>query len=116
MNPILVPVVLFLVIGSVLIAYFYFRYRARLEVQQTVRTAMERGQDLSPELLEAVGGEGAGGAGDLRKGTIWLALAVALGLMAWVVDERTLLGIAAFPLMLGIAYLVLWRLNTGRRA
>lgn len=115
MSPIFVPVVLFFVIGSVLIAYFYFRHRARLEVQKTVRTAMERGQDLNPELLEAIGGEVIGGQWDLRKGTIWLALAVALGLMAWVLQEPKLLGIAAFPLMLGIAYLVLWRLNTGER-
>lgn len=115
MEDTLVPIALFLLIGSVLIAYFYFRHRARLEVQQTVRTAMERGQDLNPELLEAIRENMTGGAGDLRKGTIWLALAAALGLMAWLVEEQELLGIAAFPLMLGIAYLVLWRLNGGKR-
>lgn len=115
MEDIVVPIVLFLVIGGVLVANFHFRHRTRLEAQQTMRTAMERGQELSPELLEAIGRDMAGGAGDLRKGTIWLALAVALGLMAWVVEELIPLGIGAFPLMLGIAYLVLWRLDGGKR-
>ncbi len=115
MESTLVPIVLFLALGGVLVAYFYFRHRSRLEMQQTIRAAMERGHDLSPELLDVIGGEPTGGAGDLRKGTIWFALAIAVGLMAWVVDEPHLLGIGAFPLMLGIAYLVLWRMNGGKR-
>jgi len=112
----LVPITLFLVIGLVLVTYFYLRHRAHSEVQQTLRAAMERGQELTPELLEAVGGEATGGLRDLRRGTLWLALAIALGIMSWIIGETRILGLAAFPLMLGLAYLVLWRLNSGRGA
>jgi hypothetical protein len=111
----LVPITLFLVIGAVLVAYFYFRYRSRLEVQQTLRAAMERGQELTPELMEAIGGETSSGPADLRRGMLWLALAAAVAVMAWVVETWELLGPAAFPLMLGLAYLILWRLNAGRK-
>lgn len=109
-------ITLFLVIGVVLVAYFYFRHRSRQEVQQTVRAAMERGHELTPELLAAVGSEASSGQGDLRRGTLWLALAAAVGIMAWVVETRELLAPAAFPLMIGLAYLVLWRLNAGKEA
>jgi hypothetical protein len=112
----LVPITLFLVIGVVLVAYFYFRHRARLEVQQTVRAAMERGHDLTPELLAAIGSEASSGPGDLRRGVLWLALAAAVAILAWVVETRELLGPAAFPLMIGLAYMILWRLNAGKEA
>ncbi len=104
-----VPITLFIVIGVVLCAYYYFRYRARQDVQHTVRLAVERGAELTPEVLEAFSAELTPSAlGDLRKGVLWLALAAALGLMSWAIDERDLLGIGGFPLMLGIAYLALW--------
>lgn len=109
-----VPITMFLVIGAVLCAYLYLRYRARQEVLATVRHALERGHELTPELLEAVSGDVGGGQRDLRKGVIWLALAVAIGIMSWAFDESDLLGIAALPLLLGIAYLILWRFSGGR--
>ncbi|MEQ8860692.1 MAG: DUF6249 domain-containing protein [Pseudomonadales bacterium] len=113
----LVPIVLFLTIGLVIGSYFFFRYRSRQAVQQTVRVAMERGQELTPEVLEVLAGDVAtGGQRDLRKGVLWLALAAAFGTLALVADEPDAFGVAAFPLMLGIAYLALWRFssrNTG---
>lgn len=109
-----VPIVMFVVIGVVLCTYLYLRFRTRREVQETVRAAIERGQELTPEVLESLTGDGPGGQRDLRKGVIWLALAAALGILALAVDEPDVLGPAALPLMLGIAYLVLWRINPGR--
>lgn len=112
-----VPIVLFLVIGTVLCTFFYLRYRARQEIQHTVRVALEQGKELTPELLEAISIDGASqGNADLRKGAVWLALAAALGLSAWILDEVDLLAFAGFPLMLGLAYLGLWRFDPGRAA
>lgn len=111
-----VPIVLFLVIGAVLSVYFFFRYRARQEIQHTLRLAMENGRELSPELLAAVSTDVVGGGRDLRRGVVSLALAAAIALFAWVMDESALLGFAAFPLMLGVAYLGLWRFDPNRAA
>lgn len=110
----LIPIVMFAVIGLVLCTYLLLRYFARRELQRTLRAAIERGQELSPEVLQTLSGEPASGAGDLRKGVIWLALAAALGLFSLAAGEPDLLGPAAFPLMLGLAYLVLWRFGPGR--
>ncbi len=112
-----VPIVLFLVIGSVSCTYFYLRYRARQEIQQTVRLAMEQGKELTPEMLEALSADVTPrGQADLRRGVVSLALAAALGLSAWSLDELDLLAFAGFPLMLGLAYLGLWRFSSGRPA
>jgi hypothetical protein len=112
----LIPIVLFLVIGIVLCIAFYLRYRARQDIQRTLRLALESGRELTPEFLAAVGAEPPGGNRDLRRGLIAFALAAALALCAWPLDAVELLGFAAFPLMLGIAYLVLWRLESNRSA
>lgn len=112
----LIPIILFLVIGVVLSTFFYFRHRARQEIHHTLRLAVEHGKDLSPELLEAISLDIGGGRRDLRRGVMSVAIAVAIAICAWMLDEVELLGIAAFPLMLGIAYLGLWRFNPGRSA
>lgn len=103
----LIPIVLFLTIGTVLGLYVYFRHRNRLELQQTVRMALERGQELTPEVLESLAGD-PGGQRDLRRGVIWLAVALAILTMGVTVDEWDLFGVAAFPGFVGLAYLVLW--------
>lgn len=109
----LVPIVLFLVIGVVISLYCFFRYRYRVAVQATVRGAVERGQDLTPELLEAIGGINISPDQDLRRGLIWLALGLATATASQLV-EPDLLAIAAFPLFVSVAYIALWRF-TGRK-
>lgn len=112
----MVPIVLFLVTGIVLCVVFYFRHRARQDVQHTLRLALEQGRELSPEVLEALSADVGGGHRDLRRGVISVAVAAAMAIFAWTIGEIELYGIAAFPLMLGIAYLGLWRFNPGRSA
>jgi hypothetical protein len=103
----LIPITLFLMIGVVLCMFFYFRHRTRQEMQQTVRAAIERGQELSPEVLEALIGD-PGGSRDLRRALIWIAVALGFAGFGWGVDEVALYGIGAFPLFVGLAYLVLF--------
>lgn len=103
----MIPIVLFLTIGTVLGLYAYFRHRQGLALQETVRMALERGQDLTPEVLEALAGD-RGGQRDLRRGLVWIAVALGVVSLGVSVDEQALYGIAAFPGFVGLAYLVLW--------
>jgi hypothetical protein len=109
MEDALVPIVLFLTAGTVFCTYFYLRFRGRQAVQETVRLAMERGNEMTPQLLEMLA-NGNSTHGDLRRGVVLIALAGAFAVMALVLDTVQLYGVAAFPLLVGIAYLVLWRL------
>ena len=109
----LIPIVLFIVIGIALSLAFYYRYRTRKEVQESVRAAIDKGQELTPELLKSLGEAGDPKIADLRRGTISIAIGLAFVTFALVLGEedarRPLTAISAFPFLLGLAYLGLWR-------
>lgn len=108
---IVIPVVMFLSIAVVTITYFYFKSRARADKQQTIRLALEKGSELSPEFLKQLGEEKPAGDKDLRRGVIFLALASGLVLIGFAVPEpealRGLLAGAALPFSIGAAFLLM---------
>ena len=111
----LIPISLFIGLTVVLGLFFWFRYRNRNDMQQTIRLALDKGQELSPELIDRLGHPRAGKHKDLRLALIWLALAVGLALCGLAVPDPTgytlrgCLAGAAFPLAIGVAYLVMYR-------
>jgi hypothetical protein len=115
MEDVLVPVSMFAGFTVVLSLYFWFRYRNRQEVQQTIRLALDKGTELSPELIDRLGHPTPGKNRDLRYALIWLGLAAALVLCGVAVPDPTgnalrgCLAGAAFPFSIGVAYLLIWR-------
>jgi hypothetical protein len=113
----LVPIFLFLAVALTFVMKYYFQHRTRRDAQATVRAAIERGEPLSPELLDRLVQPAAPVPmrNDMRRGVIGIALGVGIGAIGVVVGDedalRALLAIACVPLVLGIAYLVLWRLS-----
>ncbi len=111
----LIPHTLFISIAVIVGLVYWFRYRARHDMQQTIRTAIDKGQELSPDLIDRLGGPREPRHKDLRLGLIWLAIAVGLALCGWAVPDpsghalRGCLAGAAFPFMIGLAYLLMWR-------
>lgn len=108
----LVPIVLFLTIGAGFGLAIYFRYRTRHDIQNTVRAAVERGDPLSPELIEALATSVTSPHADLRKGVIALAFGAAFYLMGFFIGEPDAIGpiagVSMFPILIGLAYLGLW--------
>lgn len=111
----LIPIVMFISIAVVFGLLFWFRHRNRRDMQQTIRLALDKGHELSPELIDRLGQPKAGPRQDLRLALIWLALAVGLALCGWAVPDPTgftlrgCLAGAAFPLAIGVAYLIMYR-------
>ncbi|MFV2089156.1 MAG: DUF6249 domain-containing protein [Pseudomonadales bacterium] len=107
-----IPIVMFLTIGVVLALIAYFRFRTRGEIQSTVRAAIERGQELSPDLIESLMETLTTKHADLRRGIISLAIGAAFFLFAGFIGEEDaegpLMGVAMFPALIGIGYLGLW--------
>ena len=114
-TEIFIPIVLFLVIGFSVGIVMYFRFRSRQELQLTVRAAIDSGQTLSAEVLEEITAALHPKKNDLRRGMVYVAVALAFFVFGLVVDDKeattVLSGLAAFPLFVGMAYLVLWRIN-----
>lgn len=111
----LIPIALFASIALIFFLVLYFRHRSRAEMQQTVRLALERGAELSPELLKQLGDPEPSSNRDLRLGLIWLSLGVGLALCGLFAPDpsgyalRGCLAGAAFPSAIGIAYIIMWR-------
>lgn len=115
MNEELIPIAMFAGLTIVLSLFFWFKYKNRNDMQQTIRLALDKGQELSPELIDRLGHPKAGRGRDMRLAMIWLALAAGLALCGVAVPDpsghalRGCLAGAAFPFAIGVAYLIIWR-------
>ena len=114
-----VPIVSMLVIGGVIVAYYYFRHKSRTALQETLRQALDKGAELTPELLEQLAGPRPGPDADLRKALIWSAVGIGficLGLFIPEEDaEGALAGVGTFPLLIGVAYFVMWKFTGDKK-
>lgn len=97
--------------GLLLGLFFWFRLKARKDMQETIRAAIDKGQELSPEVIDRLGHPKQPEDKDMRLAVIWLAIAVGLVLIGIAVPEpeafRGTLAGAAFPFAIGMAYLFL---------
>ncbi len=127
MEGILVPITLFIVIGAIVIVPRYMKSREQEGLQATLRAAIERGQPLPPEVIEAITREAkpiAAPGRDLRRGIVWLGVAagfVGLGYALGYADTDAsdafwpLIGVAAFPGFIGVALIVIAFLNRSKK-
>ncbi|WP_346837531.1 DUF6249 domain-containing protein [Microbulbifer sp. SAOS-129_SWC] len=112
----LVPFAFFLLIGASLWMVLHFRARKALEIQQTVRMALDKGIELTPELLEHLGADNRPHPQqDLRNSIAWIMVAAGIALFGFCIPDpshsafKALLGIAALPLAVGLGYLAMYR-------
>lgn len=114
----MIPIVMFISVAVVFIAAFWFRQRGRDAMQQTIRLALDKGHELTPEIIDRLGHPKASKFKDLRLGVIWLSLAIGLVLCGLAVPDpggdalRGCLAGAAFPFAIGVAYLLLYRFTS----
>lgn len=111
----MVPIVMFIMLGIVIIGYFYWNHKNRLSIMDTVQKAIDTGQELTQELLVQLGAAVNPRVRDMRRGIVFLSLGIA-GLLCSLFfnDPEVVNGIRAgsvFPLMLGFGFLLVWKLN-----
>ncbi len=107
----LVPLAPFLMILGIMGIAAWARIRANAAIQETIQKAIDKGVELTPETVKALGAQARPPQSDLRGGLI--TIAVALGLIALGVginvadpDEEIIpimAGIAAIPGFIGLA-------------
>lgn len=135
-EEILIPISLFAMIAAIVVVPRYYKRREREKLYETLRVAYEKGQAVDPALVEMLhrGEKGTVPAPvrDLRVGVILLMVALAIALFGWVTGEFVqdvggsdvhdvvvagpMLGIAAFPGFIGLAYIVFWLVGRGKRS
>ena len=120
---VLIPIAFFAMIAAVFIVPRYFKSKEREAFQQTIRAAIERGQSLSPDTVDAMTTDlhlakpQPSAVRDLRAAVIWIAVAVGIAVCGYVFawheaeDVYPALGSAAIPALVGFAYLALAAIN-----
>jgi hypothetical protein len=102
-------------------------------MQATVRAAIDKGQPLPPEVIEALGKEATKNlpsrTRDIRRGIIWLAVGIGMAAFSLINDtlelsgddwsdgpnfDGSLLGVSAIPITIGLAFIVLSFFNKNR--
>lgn len=102
-------------------------------MQATVRAAIDKGQPLPPEVIEALSKEATKNlpsrTRDIRRGIIWLATGIGIAAFSLINELRGfgdgwegggpnfdggLLGIAAIPVTIGLAFIVLSFFNKNK--
>lgn len=115
----LIPIIMFIMIGLVFLVMFHFKFKSKAEFQQTIRLALEKGTELTPDLISRLGEPEPNKDRDLRRGLVWLALAAGTAALAFgIPDEDTLgilLSVAAFPFFIGLAFVIMWRYGLGQK-
>ncbi len=116
----------FVMIAAIVIVPRWFRVREREALQATLRAAIEKGQPLPPEVIDAISRDArpVPSAGrDLRTGIILLCIAAAFAAMgaagSYYSDGEFdgagwMIGIAAFPGFIGLAFLIIALVNRGK--
>ena len=118
MIPIFSVTMPFLLAGGIVGFVTYFRYRRRREVQETIRIAIEKGQELPTEFLETISSpkQEPKKDQDLRRGVVLTAVGLGIGAFGLLVGEDDavgpLMGIGSIPLLIGLALTALWILRT----
>lgn len=120
MDEILVPIFLFGALVAIMWLFSHYNYKKRHTAHETLRLAIEKGQEVSPELVERMSYLNDPIKSDLRRGILLIAFGVAVMVLGVVMPQdepeamRGIIGIATFPVILGLAYLGLWRFSHDR--
>ncbi|HYC74562.1 MAG TPA: DUF6249 domain-containing protein [Brevundimonas sp.] len=129
MTPILIVAIVFSAITAIIFGPSYLKSRERREIQTTVRHAIDKGQELPPELIDAMTRDVASKlpsrTRDLRRGVIWLAVGIGVAAFSYLTSlswndhemneaMAATLGLAAIPATVGIAFIVLSFFNPNK--
>ena len=112
MKALWIPIIGTISGAIVLITYFYFKSKTKSEVQLTIRESLDKGAELTPELIEKLSISISPKIADLRRGIVLIALGIAFILAGWIGEgAREGMAIGMFPLMLGFGFLAVWKVN-----
>ncbi|WP_313574302.1 DUF6249 domain-containing protein [Brevundimonas sp.] len=124
MDEVLIPLAFFAMIAGIVLVPTWLKSRERREMQATLRASIEKGQSLPPEVIEAISKDNAKpvatAARDLRAGVILLSVAIGIALLGYAVSFADfdafypIVGGAAIPGMIGLAFIILSFFNKNK--
>lgn len=120
---ILIPITLFAMIAAIVLVPSWFKSRERREMQETLRSAIEKGQPLPTEVIDAMSKTvkvAPTSVNDMRVGVVWVAIGLGIAAFGFMLGYKEadafhpLLGIAAIPTIIGLAFITLSFFNPNK--
>lgn len=120
---VLVPLGFFAMIAAIFIVPNWLKGRERQELQALLRSAIDKGQPLPPEAIEALTKNVKAPStsfGDLRTGIIWLAIGLGIALLGFIMGYvhadafHPILAAGSIPTVIGLAYILLSFINPNK--
>jgi hypothetical protein len=92
--------------------FYYSRFRKDKMLHETLRTMIDKGVSIPPELLKPAEAERKPRQrNDLRSGMILVAVGIGLVVMLNTAHNKTMSGVGFIPLLIGVAFLIVWKLD-----
>lgn len=112
MLNLMIPIGILIAFTILIVTNIYFNSRNKKEVQITIRQIIDHGGSITPEVLDKLGSFKSAKVLDLRRSLVLIGLGIACLLSGFFIEQpRIAFAIAVFPLMLGIALLISWKIN-----
>jgi Domain of unknown function (DUF6249) len=120
----MIPIFFFAMIAAIVIVPRYFQSLERQKMAETLKAAIEKGQPLPTEVVDAISSgvrTPPSPQRDLRTGIVWLGVGVGLAAMGWAIGFEEpdatfpMIGIACFPAFIGLAFIVMFFVSRGRQ-
>lgn len=113
---IIIPITFFAALSFCFWCVYYYKKLEKDKIQDTICKAIDAGQQLNPETIKALGVKSIRAAfSDLRKSILFICFGIAFIAFAQVIPDeeapRILSGLAAFPVLLGVGYFIVYRLG-----
>ncbi len=114
MDELWIPIIMFLCIPASIYLWLYFGTKKEQDRQTTIRAAIDKGQELTPEIIDSlVPSPVKSKFRDLRIGLPIIGLSI--GWMLYgnfgIKDPETAWA-AAFPLFFGIGFIIAWYISS----
>jgi hypothetical protein len=127
LQAVMIVLIIFGSIASLFLVPAYLKSQERQKLQDTLRAAIEKGQPLPPEVIEAMTSDvkvrpKPSPQRDLRVGIVWVGVAVGLAAMGLAISFEDadalypMLGVAAFPGFIGLAFILISFFGRGQKS
>lgn len=115
-NDLLMPLIFFGTVLAIVVCSLYFSHKNRVEKYRLIDKLLERGDALSPEMLESIGktidpGEKASPNNRFGAAVMQVMIGIGLAVFFWALTSYTgapyfLIAIGVFPFVVGVARLI----------
>ncbi len=112
-NEFWIPIVLFIVIFGIVAAVMFFNSKKEQARQETIRAAIERGQELTEDVVKSLTPPKSKN-GVLHFGIPIVGLGVALLIFGLGIGESEAAWASVFPFFFGLGFVVSWYIEQKR--